>query len=146
MSPYLPITPQEIANNAIEAASAGAASVHIHARNPLNGMPSSEHIYFEEIIERIREQNSEVIICLTTGGGAGMTVDERASVIPKFKPELASMNAGSINWGIYEIAEKINHFKYDWEEAMFSKSMGYIFQNTFSDMERIFNILHENKT
>ncbi|HPT69720.1 MAG TPA: 3-keto-5-aminohexanoate cleavage protein, partial [Syntrophomonas sp.] len=90
MSDYLPITPQQIAENALGAAEAGAAVVHIHARDPENGLPSANLAHFDEIINRIRDKNKDVVICLTTGGGAGMTVDERAAVIPRFKPELAS--------------------------------------------------------
>lgn len=146
MSPYLPITPEQIARNAIDAAAAGAAAVHIHARNPEDGMPSSKPEYFEEIINRIRKEDNNVIICLTTGGGAGMTVAERSAVIPKFKPELASMNMGSINWGIFDIAEKISEFKYEWEKPMFAMTKGFVFQNTFADMEGILNVMSENYT
>jgi len=146
MSAYLPITTEQIARNAIDAAAAGAAAVHIHARNPENGMPSSKHELFEEIINLIRAENKEVIICLTTGGGAGMTVEERSAVIPKFKPELASMNTGSINWGIFDIADKIQEFKYDWEKPMFAMTKGFVFQNTFADMEGILKVMEENQT
>ena len=111
MSPYLPITPDEIAQNAIDAANAGAASVHIHARNPENGQPSSDLDLYEEIIEKIRAKNKDVIICITTGGGTAMTPEERAASIPRFKPELASMNAGSINWGLFPAVAKIKEFK-----------------------------------
>lgn len=146
MSPYLPITPDEIAQNAIDAANAGAAAVHIHARNPENGMPSSDLEVFNEIIDKIRSRNRDVIICITTGGGAGMTVEQRASVIPEFEPELASMNAGSINWGLFPVADRIKNYKYDWEEQMLRMTKGYIFQNTFEDMESMLNIMNNNGT
>ncbi|MEE9420107.1 MAG: 3-keto-5-aminohexanoate cleavage protein, partial [Desulfatiglandaceae bacterium] len=93
MSPHLPITPEEISGQAIDAARAGAAAVHIHARNPENGMPSPDLNLFRKIIDKIRAE-SDVIICITTGGGAGMTVDQRAAPVPEFKPELASFNMG----------------------------------------------------
>lgn len=146
MSEYLPITPQQIAENALGAAEAGAAVVHIHARNPENGMPTSDLKVFEEIISRIRDKNKELIICLTTGGGAGMSVDERVSVVPAFKPELASCNLGTINWGIFAIAEKYKEFKYEWEKAMIELTKGYIFQNSFLDLMKMTSIMAENGT
>lgn len=144
MSEYLPITPEQIASNALGAAEAGASVVHIHARNPENGMPSSDLKLFEDIIDRIRDKNKDVILCLSTGGGASMTVDERAAVVPAFKPELASCNLGSINWGIFSIADKIKDFKYAWEPALLELSKSYIFQNTFADLMKVTAIMEEN--
>ena len=146
MSDYLPITPEQIADNALGAAEAGAAIVHIHARNPENGLPSPELHLFREIIDRIRDKNQEVIICLTTGGGAGMTVEQRAAVIPEFKPELASCNLGSINWGMFPKLGKIKEFKFEWEPVLLELSKGAIFQNTFDDLMKITTIMKENDT
>ena len=146
MSPYLPITPDEIAQSALEAADAGAASVHIHARNPENGMPSPDLKLYQAIVEKIRAKNKDVIICITTGGGAGMTVEQRAAVIPALKPELASMNAGSINWGLFPAKEKIKEFKYEWEPQMLEMTRNFIFENTFGAMEKICKIMDENGT
>lgn len=146
MSEYLPVTSDQIAQNAIDAANAGAAVVHIHARNPEDGCPSQDLSLFEEIIDKIRSRNRDVIICLTTGGGAGMTVEQRAAVIPAFKPELGSFNLGSMNWGVFAIAEKYKEFKYPWEGAMMSMCKNFIFQNTFADLEYICGLMKDSGT
>lgn len=146
MSPYLPITPEQIAQNALDAANAGAATVHIHSRNPETGMPSPDLKVFRQIIDLIREKNKDVIICLTTGGGAGMTVEQRVSVVPEFKPELASMNAGSMNWGLFPLAEKIKEWKYPWEPQMMKLTENYIFDNTFGSMQKMIEIMYANGT
>jgi uncharacterized protein (DUF849 family) len=136
MTDYLPITQEQIANAAIGAAEAGAAVVHIHARNPETGQPSPDLKLFEEIIDRIRDKNKDVIICITTGGGPGMTVEERVGVVPAFKPELASCNLGSINWGLFRGTDKIKKWKYEWEAELFTgeNSKRAIFPNTFADL------------
>ncbi|MGE5421795.1 MAG: 3-keto-5-aminohexanoate cleavage protein [Ignavibacteriales bacterium] len=147
MSEYLPITPQQIADNAIGAAEAGAAVVHIHARHPENGMAIPDLDVFDEIVNRIRRKNKELVICLTTGGGLGMTVDQRAAVIPHFKPELASCNLGSINWGVFPILEKYgDKLQYDWEKAAAEFVKGFVFQNTFADLFKMTSIMAEAGT
>lgn len=146
MSEYLPITPGQIAQNAFDAADAGAAVVHIHARDPKDGRPTPDLEVFQEIVDLIRAKNKNLIICLTTGGGAGMTVEQRVSVVPRFKPELASCNLGSINWGIFAIAEKYKEFKYPWEGAMMKMSEGFIFQNTFGDLKTMLTVMAEHGT
>ena len=146
MSDYLPITPEQIADNAIGAAEAGAAVVHIHARNPENGMPSPELSLFKDIIDRIRDKNKDVIICITTGGGAGMTVEQRAAVIPEFKPELASCNLGTINWGMFPMLNRVKEFKFEWEPMLLEWSKQAIFQNTFADLMTITGIMQEHGT
>jgi len=151
MSPYLPYKTEDIAQNAIDAAidaaNAGAASVHIHARNPENGMPSSDLNIYRQIVDRIRSVNKDVIICITTGGGMGMTIEQRAAVVPEFKPELASMNAGSFNWGLFPLAANPKmEWKFAWEKPMYEMTKGFIFQNTFADMEAMLNIFNANGT
>jgi len=146
MSDYLPITPDQIAQNAIDAANAGAAVVHLHARDPKTGQPSADMNLFEEILEKIKKVNKDINICLTTGGGVGMTVEQRASVIPRFKPPLASCNLGSMNWGVFGIAAKFKEFKYPWEGAMLEMCKGFIFQNTFADLFKLTTIMQENGT
>lgn len=145
MSPYLPITPEEIAQNAIDAAEAGAAAVHLHARDPESGMPSPDLNLFREIVEKIRAA-SDVNLCLTTGGGYGMTVEQRVSVVPEFRPELASFNMGSMNFGIFPLAGKTKDWKHEWEPKLLEASKSYIFQNTFSDLEKICVLMKESGT
>lgn len=147
MTPYLPVTPEQIAQNAIDAANAGAASVHIHVRNPQEGpyygAPSSDLNLFREVIDRIRDVNKDVIICTTTGGGAGMTVEERVKVVSEFQPELASMNAGSINWGLFEIASNPKmQWKYPWEQPMYASTFDFVFSNTFKGMTGYLDIFN----
>ena len=100
MSEYLPITPQQIIDEAVGASEAGAAVVHIHARNPENGMPSADLVLIEQIIKGIKSR-CPAVICITTGGGAGMTLEQRVAPVTTYKPELASCNAGSMNWGSF---------------------------------------------
>lgn len=151
MSPYLPITPAQIAQSAIDAANAGAASVHIHARNPEEGpkygMPDSRQELFGEIIDRIRTVDKNVIICTTTGGGVGMSLEQRLAVVKNFKPELASMNAGSINWGLFPLAANPKfQWKYPWEKPMYAMTEDFIFENTFKGMMAYCEAFKENGT
>lgn len=142
MSEYLPITAKEIAENAIDAANSGAAVIHIHARDEKTGEPSSDVKLFEKIIKLIREKNNEVIICVTTGGSLMMSVEERLSVIPLLKPELASMNCGSINWGMFPVLNKIKEFKYEWEYNYLSdKAM--VFRNDFLSIEKFLEFMNK---
>jgi uncharacterized protein (DUF849 family) len=145
MSPYLPTTPQLIARHAIDAAKAGASAVHIHARNPEDGRPSPDHGHFREIIETIRAE-SDVIICLTTGGGVGMSVEQRFSVVEAFKPELASCNMGSLNFSLHPMADQITSWKYEWEKVFVEQSKCNIFQNTFEDLEIACRMMKANGT
>ena len=144
MSQYLPATPDQIAQSAIEAANAGATTVHVHARNPVDSSPSSKLEDFQTIVDKIRAANKDIIICITTGGGLGMTIEQRTHIIPHLKPELASMNCGSINWGLYPLAEKITEWKYEWEKPYYERTKGAIFQNTFEDMEGILKVFEDN--
>ena len=143
MSEHFPATPLDIAQHAIDAANAGAAVVHIHARNEKDGSPSAKLEDFKVIVDKIRGANKDVILCVTTGGGKGMTIEQRTHVIPHLKPELASMNAGTINWGLFPIGEKITEWKHDWEAAYYANKDG-VFQNTFGDMEGILKLFDDN--
>ena len=145
MSPYLPITPAQIAQEAIAAAEAGAGSVHLHARNPKTGEPTMDLGLFQEFCQEV-QQKSDVIICITTGGAPTMTPEERMVAVRKFKPELATINMGSFNFGLFPIMEKIKEYKFDWEEKYLERSKDNIFKNTFYDQERIFKIMKDNGT
>jgi len=136
MSPHLPITPEQIADQAIAAAQAGAAAVHIHARDPRTGMPSADPALFERIVTRI-QAGCEAIICLTTGGGLSMTVEQRAAVVPRFQPELASLNMGSMNFALHPMAKRHAAWLHEWEPLMLEASKDNIFRNTFGDLEKI---------
>jgi uncharacterized protein (DUF849 family) len=145
MSPYLPITPEQIANEAIASFKAGAAEVHIHARDPKDGRPSSHLSLFDEIIGEVRN-NSDLIICITTGGGKDMTVEERFSVVSALKPELASLNMGSINFGMFPMADRYQDWKYDWEKPFLDSTRDFIFRNTFGDIEKALILMREHGT
>lgn len=145
LTPYLPLTPREIADSAIAAGEAGAAIVHIHARRPEDGYPSSNPDHFREILTRIKD-NSDVVVCITTGGSVTMTVEERASVVPIFKPEMCSFNLGSINFALHTALNSIKEFKYPWEKPYLEMSKDFIFKNTFKDFDYLTGIIRENNT
>ncbi len=145
LTPYLPLTPREVADSAIAAAEAGAAIVHVHARRPEDGYPSSDPEHFREILTRIKEK-SDVVVCITTGGSVTMTVKERASVVPNFKPEMCSFNLGSINFALHPALDAIKEFKYPWEKQYLEMSKDFIFKNTFKDFDYLTGIIRENNT
>ncbi|MFG1292145.1 beta-keto acid cleavage family enzyme [Xanthobacter versatilis] len=135
MSPHLPITPDEIVREAVAAAEAGAAMIHLHARDPETGQPSAAPEIFEQFLPRIKQQ-SNAIINITTGGGLGMTLDERLAAAKWAQPEVASMNMGSMNFNISGAARKIDEFKYEWERPYLESTTGFILSNTFEQIER----------
>lgn len=145
LTPYLPITPEQVADSAIKAAEAGAAIVHIHARRPEDGYPSSDPDHFREILTRIKEK-CDVVVCITTGGSVLMTVEERAATIPIFRPEMCSFNLGSINFALHTALRAIKEFKYPWEKEYLEMSKDFIFKNTFKDFEYLCTIIKETET
>lgn len=145
MSPYLPITPKQITDEAVRAYETGAAVVHIHARNPETGQPSSDVELMREIVTNIKSR-CNIVICVTTGGGLGMTIEERLRPIPLLKPELASCNFGSINFNISQGMEKVETFKYDWEPKYLEGTKDAIFPNTFKSLEQYLKTFAENGT
>ncbi len=145
MSPHLPITADEIAQAAIEAAEAGAAIVHLHARDPQTGKPDQRPEAFAPFLQVIK-QRSDCVFNITTGGAPTMLVQERVGPAAHFKPEVASLNMGSMNFGLYPMLERFKEFKHDWERPYLEGSKDRIFRNTFADIEYILTTCAENGT
>ena len=145
MSPHLPITAQEIAEAAIGAAEAGAALVHLHARNPADGRPDQSPEAFEPFLKVIK-QRTDAVINITTGGAPTMLVEERLRPCAHFKPEVASLNMGSMNFGLYPMLNRYSEFKYEWERPYLEGSDDRIFKNTFRDIANILSTCAENGT
>ncbi len=145
MSPYLPVTAEEIADAAIGAAEAGAAIVHLHARNPETGQPDQSPDAFTPFLKVIK-QRSGCVVNITTGGAPTMAIEERVRPAATFKPEVASLNMGSMNFGLYPMLKRQKEFKYDWERPYLEGSRERIFKNTFADIEYILSTCAENGT
>src|SRR6202008_1205385 len=145
MSPHIPITASEIADAAIGAAEAGAAVVHLHARNPQDGRPDQSPEAFAPFLKVIK-QRTGAVINITTGGAPTMLVEERVKPAAHFKPEVASLNMGSMNFGLYPMLARYKQFKYDWEKPYLEGSVDRIFKNTFKDIEYILTTCAENGT
>ncbi|AMK26530.1 3-keto-5-aminohexanoate cleavage protein (plasmid) [Sphingobium sp. SJ10-10] len=141
MSPYLPITAQEIASSALEAAAAGAAIVHLHARNPEDGRPDQTPEAFEPFL-RIIKQASDVVINITTGGSPYMPVEERLKPAAMWEPEVASINMGSMNFGLFPMLKRYKDFKFEWEGAMLEGSHDLVFRNSFKDIRYALDTLN----
>ena len=133
MSPHLPVTAEEIAASALGAAEAGAAIVHLHARNPVDGRPDQSPEAFEPFL-RVIKQSSNVVVNLTTGGSPYMAVEERVKPAAVWKPEIASLNMGSMNFGLFPMLKRYKDFKYDWEQPMLEGSHDLVFRNSFKDI------------
>jgi len=146
-TPYLPITPKEIADEAVRVAEAGGASVHIHARDPKDAKPTPDLEVYREIATLIK-QKSDVIVCITTGGTPDMTAEQRVRVVPELKPELATFNMGSMNFGVYPLADryKDEDYKHPWEKELLVGSKNFVFRNTFGDIEKFCQIFKESNT
>ena len=145
MTPYLPITPEQIAREAISAGEVGASTVHLHARDPKTGEPTMDLDLFQQFCREV-DRKSDVVICITTGGAPTMTPEERMVAVKRFKPELASINMGSINFGLFPLMDKIKEYKWDWEKDYLERSRDNVFKNTFYDQERILKIMRDNGT
>ena len=145
MSPHLPITPQQIADEAIRVYEAGGAVAHVHVRDPETGRPSSELELFQEVVTKVKSR-CNMVLCLTTGGGIGMTTEERVRVVSTMRPELASFNFGSINFAFFPLAETIKDFKHPWEKPFIESSEGFIFANTFKTLREFSQMFTHSKT
>ena len=142
MSPYLPLTPDEIATQAVDAAEAGASILHLHARNPEDGSPTPDPDVFMQFLPRIKQQ-CDAVVNITTGGGHGMSLEERLAGPLAASPEMCSLNMGSMNFGLFPILDKMKEFKYEWERKHLEMTRDFIFRNTFKDIEGILKTLGE---
>ena len=142
MSPHLPITPTQIANEAVAASEAGASIIHLHARDPENGRPTADPDMFMEFLPIIK-QGSDAVINISTGGGLGMTLEERLAAANRASPEMASLNMGSMNFGIFPMLEKYRDFQHAWEPEFLDMTRDFIFRNTFRDIEFVLRSLGE---
>ena len=145
MSPYLPITPEQIAADAIGAAQAGAAILHLHARNPDNGKPDQSPEGFARFLPKVKAATTAVIN-ITTGGSPFMKVEERVAPAAQFKPEVASLNMGSMNFALFHLADKYETFKHDWEKPQLEATRDLVFRNSFKDIEYILETCYDNGT
>ena len=135
MTPYLPITPDDIARESIAAAEAGAAIIHLHARDPKDGRPTPSPDMFMQFLPRIK-QSCDAVVNITTGGSLGMSIEDRLAAPLRTQPELCSLNMGSMNFGIFHVTGKITEWKYDWEKPYVEKTKDNIVSNTFAQIER----------
>jgi uncharacterized protein (DUF849 family) len=142
MSPYLPLTPDEVAKDAIAAAEAGASILHLHARDPKDGKPTPDPNVFMQFLPRIK-QSTDAVINITTGGGQGMTVQDRLAAPLRASPEMCSLNMGSMNFGLYPMLDRYKDWKHAWEPQFLEASRDNIFRNTFKDIEYILKELGE---
>lgn len=145
MSPHLPITPEEIIADSLAAANAGAAILHLHARHPEDGRPDQTPEGFSPFLARIK-QNSNAVINITTGGSPYMSVAERVAPAAYHQPELASLNMGSMNFGLYPMLKRYKTFKHDWERAHLEASKDLVFRNSFQDIEYVLETCYGNGT
>ena len=141
-SPYLPITPDQIVDECVRAREAGAAVAHIHVRDPETGQPTPSLDLFRDVAERVK-QRSDIILCTTTGGAPGMTHAERVGVVKELAPELASCNMGSMNFGLFPLADRIKEFRHDWERPFLERTDEHIFANTFKSMRYFIETMTE---
>jgi uncharacterized protein (DUF849 family) len=145
MSPHLPVTPEEITRQAVEAAEAGAAILHLHARDPETGKPDQTPEAFARFLPRIKQATSAVIN-ITTGGSPYMRVEERVKPAAEFKPEVASLNMGSMNFALFQMLDRYSDFKFDWEKPTLEGTRDLVFRNSFKDIEYILQTCYDNAT
>ena len=139
MSPYIPITPQQLIDEAIAVHDAGGAVAHLHVRDPENGRPTADQDLYGEIAEGVKK-HCDIVLCTTTGGRFGEPLQKRVQVVSKLRPELASLNAGSLNFGLFHIVDKYSVWKFDWEKKYLEETEDYIFANTFKTMKEFLSV------
>ncbi len=142
MSPHLPVTPSEIAEQAVAAAEAGAAILHLHARTPDSGLPTADPDVFMDFLPRIK-QATDAVLNITTGGGANMTLEDRLAAPLRARPEMCSLNMGSMNFGIFPLARRYDQWQHDWEQGFLEATRDFVFKNTFADIEAVLEQLGE---
>jgi uncharacterized protein (DUF849 family) len=145
MSPYLPVTPEEITEAAVGAAEAGAAIIHLHARDPQTGKPDQTPEAFARFLPQIK-QRTDAVVNLTTGGAPYMTIEERVKPAAVFKPEVASLNMGSMNFGLFPMLNRFKEFKHEWEREALENSRNLVFKNTYKDIEYVLRTCSDNET
>ena len=145
MSPYLPITPQQLIDEILAVHEAGGAVAHLHVRDPKDGCPNADQDIFREIATEVKKQ-CDIILCITTGGRLGESVEKRVQVVSTLKPELASLNAGSLNFALFHVADKYKDWKYEWEKQYLESTEDVIFPNTFKTMRQFLSIFKEMET
>jgi len=145
MSPYLPITPEQIAEEAIKVYDAGGAVAHVHVRDPKTGIPNADPDAYREIAMGVKKR-CDLILCFTTGGRLGEPVEERLKVVSSLKPELSSLNAGSLNFALFHVVDKIKDWKFPWEKEYLEGTEDFIFPNTFKTMRQYLSVIGENGT
>jgi uncharacterized protein (DUF849 family) len=145
MSPYLPVTPEQIADEAIRVHEAGGAVAHIHVRDPKTGYPTADQDAYREIAARVKKK-CDIVLSFTTGGRLAEPVEKRVKVVSYLKPEIASLNAGSLNFGLFHIVDKIKKWKYPWEKEYLEGTEDMIFPNTFKTMREYLAVIYQNQS
>lgn len=145
MSPYLPVTPRQLIDEALAVHAAGGAVAHLHVRDPQSGIPTADQDVFREIATEVKKQ-CDIILCFTTGGRLGEPVEKRVKVVSTLKPEMASLNAGSLNFALFHVADKFKDWKFDWEKEYLENTEDYIFPNTFKTMRQFLTNFEKMKT
>jgi uncharacterized protein (DUF849 family) len=143
MSPYLPVTPRQLIEEAVRVHEAGGAVAHVHVRDPQTGLPNADQAIYREIAGEVRSR-CNIILCFTTGGKLGEPVENRVRVASNLKPELTSLNAGSLNFALFHIAGQVSEWKYDWEKPYLEGTEDFIFPNTFRTMRQYLEIIYAN--
>jgi uncharacterized protein (DUF849 family) len=145
MSPYLPITPKQIIDEILAVHEAGGTVCHVHVRDPKTGRPVADMDIFREIASTVRSK-CDIILCLSTGGGLGMSAEERVQTVAKLSPELASLNAGSVNFALFHAMDKWKDWKYEWEPKYLAQTEDFIFPNTFKTLREFSESFNKNNT